>query len=91
MQITLFKALRSLKLNDDDATAVVESLEQHVERMVNNHIAAMEGKLTALEGKLTGLQTSIDAMRSQLNFVGVMIGIVGLAIAAAPLVARFVR
>jgi hypothetical protein len=98
MQITLFKALRSLKLNEVEATAVVESLEQHVESVVNTHIrtvesklAGLEGKLTGLEGKMTGLQTSMDAIRIQLNFVSVMIGIVGLAMAAAPIVAKFIR
>ncbi len=55
-----------------------------MESVVNNHIKAVEGKLN-------GLQASIDAMRSQLNFVGVMIGIIGLAIAAAPIIARFIR
>jgi hypothetical protein len=98
MQITLFKALSSLKLGDAEATAVVESLEQHVESVVNTHIQAVEGKLSGLEGKLvglegkiTGLQTSIDAIRGQLNFVSVMIGIIGLAMAAAPIVAKFIR
>ncbi len=51
---------------------------------MNNHIEAVEGKLT-------GLQASIDALRNQLSFVSVMMGIIGLAIAAAPIVAKFIH
>ena len=33
----------------------------------------------------------LDALRDQLNFVSVMMGIIGLAIAAGPIVAKFIR
>ena len=45
MQITLFRALQSVKVTDDQATAVFERLESHVESVVNNNVKAVEGKL----------------------------------------------
>jgi hypothetical protein len=55
-----------------------------VESVVNNNVKAVEARLT-------GLQASVDALRGQIQFVGVMLGIIGLAIAAAPIIAKFVR
>ncbi len=55
-----------------------------MESVVNNNVKAVEARLT-------GLQASVDALRGQIQFVGVMLGIIGLAIAAAPIIAKFVR
>jgi hypothetical protein len=71
-------------MSDDEAAAVVGAIEAHVESAVNNNIKAVEGKLT-------GMQATLDPMKGQIQFVGVMIGVVGLAIAAGPILARFIR
>ena len=84
MQITLFRALQGIKVVDDQAEEVVDRLEAHVESVVNNNIKAVEAKLS-------GLQASVDALRFQIQFFGVMLGVIGLAIAAGPIVAKFVR
>ncbi len=84
MQITLFRALQGIKLADDQAAVVVDRLEAHVESVVNNNIKAVEARLA-------GMQASIDALRFQIQFFGVMLGIIGLAIAAGPIVAKFIR
>ena len=84
MQITLFRALQSIKVGDDQATAVVERLESHVESVVNNNIKAVEGKLA-------GMQASLEALRIQVGFVGAMLGVIGLAIAAAPIIAKLIH
>jgi hypothetical protein len=91
MSISLFRALTALEVADGDPPGVVGRLEAHAESIVNNNIKSVEGRMAAMEGKLTGLQASLDPLRAQLQSVGVMIGIVGLAIAAGPIVARFVR
>ena len=91
MQITLFRALQGIKVGDDEADSVVGSLETHVESVVNNNIKAVEGRLTALEGRMVSMQGSIDALRFQIQFVGVMLGVVGLAIAAGPIINKFIR
>jgi hypothetical protein len=84
MQITLFRALQRIKIGADEAQAVVDRLETHVESVVNNNIKAVEGKLA-------GIQASLDALRFQMQIFAVMLGVIGLAIAAGPIVARFVR
>ena len=84
MQITLFKALQSIKIHDDQAEAVVARLELHVESVMNNNIKAVEAKLV-------GMQATLDAMKMQINFIGIMLGIIGLAIAAGPIVAKLMR
>ena len=84
MQITLFRALKAINIADQDAISVVHGIEAHVESVVNNNIKAVEARLT-------GLQASVDALHGQIQFVGVMLGINGLTIAAAPIVAKFVR
>jgi len=91
MQITLFRALQGIKVDDDEAEGVVDRLETHVESVVNNNIKAVEGRLTVLEGRMVSMQASIDALRFQIQFVGVMLGVVGLAIAAGPLVTKFIH
>jgi hypothetical protein len=84
MQITLFRALQGIKIADDEAEAVVDRLEAHVESVVTNGIRAVEAKLD-------GLQASVDALRFQIQFFGVMLGVIGLAIAAGPIVVKFIR
>ena len=84
MQITLFRALQGVKIADDEAETVVYRLEAHVEGVVNNNIKAVEAKLS-------GLQASVDALRFQIQFFGVMLGVIGLAIAAGPVVLKFIR
>ena len=91
MQITLFRALQGIKVDDDEAEGVVDRLETHVESVVNNNIKAVEGRLTVLEGRMVSMQASIDALRFQIQFVGAMLGVVGLAIAAGPLVTKFIH
>jgi len=91
MQITLFQALQGIKVPDDEAEAVVDRLETHVERVVTNKLEAVEGHFAAIEGKLVGMQASLDALRSQIQFMTVMLGVIGLAIAAGPIIAKFIR
>jgi septal ring factor EnvC (AmiA/AmiB activator) len=58
---------------------------------VEGQIAKVEGRVIAVEGKLTAVQTTLEAMRVQIQFMTVMLGVIGLAIAAGPVVARFIR
>jgi hypothetical protein len=47
MQLTLFKALQSLKLDDDTATKVVEAFEEHITMKVTDANAKLEAQLKA--------------------------------------------
>ena len=84
MQITLFRALQGIKVGADEAETVVDRLETHVESVVNNNIKAVEAKLS-------GMQATLDALKSHIQFVEVMLAIIGLAIAAGPVVAKFIH
>jgi hypothetical protein len=84
MQITLFQALQGIKIPDDQVAGVVAGVEAHVETVANNNIKAVEAKLI-------GMQATLDALKAQMQFLGVMLGIIGLAIAAGPVIARFLR
>lgn len=48
MQITLFKALQALKLDDDTATKVVEALEAYMATKMKEATAGLEAKLNAV-------------------------------------------
>lgn len=106
MQVTLFKALKSIKVDDDAATAVVASLAEHVDIMIGDANKGLEAKTDGLKAEINALQTVIStqygAMRDSLQdvkasqsrqttFLGAMIAIVGVAIAAGPIVAKFIH
>lgn len=84
MQLTLFKALQSIKIDDGRATDVVDCLELHLE-------AVVESNIKRVEGELAGMRATLEAMKMQINFIGVMLGIIGLAIAAGPIIAKLIR
>ena len=117
MHVTLFKALKSIKIDDEAATGVVDDMQRHVESVVNNNIHAVYGELSALRGEfkgelaafrsefkgeltamrgdirgeMKGMSAAIDALKHQVTLMGILISIVGLAIAAGPIVAKFIH
>jgi len=52
MQVTLFNALKSIKVGDDQATAVVEQLEEFMALKIKEANAALEAQNKALESKI---------------------------------------
>lgn len=65
MQLTLFKALQSLKLDDDTATKVIEALEEHIAMKIKEANAGIEAQLKA--------QTWV------IGTIGVMLALISLA------------
>lgn len=92
MQVTLFKALKSVNIDDAQATAVVDQLEEHLEKMIGDATKGLEAKLDATR---IGLEAKLDAQSKQLNFTNVLLGIVGLgvpvAVAIGPAIAKLVH
>ena len=76
MQISFYRALKSIKIGDDMATAVVDDLEEF-----------MKGRM---EDAIKPLQSSIDALRSQLTLFSILIFFTGLLIAAGPTIAKLI-
>jgi hypothetical protein len=62
MRITLFRALQGIKVSNDEAVAVVSSLEAHVESAVNHNIKAVEGKLERFPTKWGRVRRSESAL-----------------------------
>ena len=124
MHVSLLKALKSIKIDDEAATGVVDDMQRHVESVVNNNIQAVHGELTAIRGEfrgelaafrgefkgelaafrgefggelaamrgeMKGMSAGIDALKHQVTLMGILISIVGLAIAAGPIVAKFIH
>lgn len=81
MQISFFKALKSVKINDDLATEVVNSLEEYVSMTVKEATAPIMAKLDSIEA-------SNKARFAALQWT---IGILGFIIAAASLFSGFFK
>jgi chromosome segregation ATPase len=62
-----------------------------LEAKLEGKIAQLEGRIIAVEGKLVAVQMTLDSMRGQIQLMTVMLGVIGLAIAAGPIVSRFVH
>ncbi len=106
MHVALFKALKSVNIADEAATGVVDGLQRYVESVVTYNIQAVQGDLAALRGEfrgelaafrgemrgeMKGMSAAIDALKHQVTLMGILISIVGLAIAAGPIVAKFIH
>ena len=91
MHVTLFKALKSIRIEDDVATVVVDDMQRYVESVVSNGMQAVQGELAALRGETKGLAAGMEALKHQVTLIGILIGIVGLAIAAGPIVAKLIH
>ena len=84
MQVTLFKALKSIKVGDDQATAVVEQLEEFMALKIKEANAALEAQNKALESKIDGLKT-------QLTILSIMLWVISLASLAGPILAKLIK
>lgn len=84
MHITLFKTLKSININDDLATAVVEQLDKHLASEIKEATAGLEAQNKALESKL-------DGMKTQLTILSFMLGIVSLAALFGPVIAKLAQ
>jgi hypothetical protein len=65
MQIPLYQALKSIKIADEQASAVMVALEEHIAMKISDATKGLEAQLRA--------QTWL------LGFIGTMLAIIGLA------------
>lgn len=81
MQLTLFKALRNIKMSDAQATDVVEAIEEHIAVKVTEANKALEAKVDSVRTTMTvwfSVQTALLA-------------VIGLAVASAPVWTKMVQ
>lgn len=72
MQLPLFKALQSIKIDDDRATEVVVALEEHTAMK----IAEANAPLIA---ELKGVKAQIGALKWMIGLFGSVMAVIGLA------------
>ena len=84
MHLPLFKAMKSINIDDARSTEVVEQLEVFMASKMQESTADIRAELHAVNAKL-------DATRLQINFFGTMLGLIGLAIAAGPALAALLK
>ena len=78
MQLPLFKALKSVQVSDDQATAVVDALEEYMAVKIKEATAGLEAQNIALQAQLKA-QTWV------IGSVGLLMAVIGLAPAIAKL------
>jgi len=85
MHLALVKALKSATVTgaDADATATVEAMEVYM-------ASRMAEVVKGLDAQNKGIEAKLDALRANLTFTTILLGIIGLAIAAGPIVAKFI-
>ena len=87
MHLALVKALKSATVPgadaDADATATVEAMEVYM-------ASRMAEVVKGLDAQNKGIEAKLDALRANLTFTTILLGIIGLAIAAGPIVAKFI-
>ena len=72
MQLPLFKALQSIKIDDDRATDVVRSFEEYSAMKMAEATAPLVAQLEAVKSEISSLKLLI-------GFVGAILGVIGLA------------
>ncbi|MDR2857068.1 MAG: hypothetical protein LBV50_04390 [Novosphingobium sp.] len=89
MHLELYKALRSLRLDSDQATGVVEALEEYLAVKIKEATADLEAQMKGIEARLqsteSGLKAQIKAQTWVIGSVGLLLAVIGLAPAFARL------
>ncbi len=60
MQVTLFRALRSISIDDEIAQKAVEAVEEHIEMAIGQAVKPLENKIDTLIAQIATLSTKID-------------------------------
>jgi hypothetical protein len=95
MQLELFKALQSISVDDERATAVVASLEDFQAMKMKEATAGLETAIGGLKAELTSatarLDAKIDALTTITENMRWLIGAVGVMLAVIALASPFAR
>ena len=91
MQVTLFKALKSVNIDDTLATAVVDQLEEYVAVKIADATKNLEAQNKGLEAQIKGLETSIGGLKWQIGLFSAVVALAALIAGAGPVVAKFIH
>lgn len=95
MQIELFTALKSAKVNDCAAKAAVEALDASIDRRMDMSVQAVRNELVSMNAKIEGVKSEIhtvrtgyDSVRTQLTILTALVAVIGLIGVTAPIWSR---
>ena len=91
MQLTLFKALRSVNIDDTLATAVVDQLEDYVAVKIADATKNPEAQNKGLEAQIKGLETSIGGLKWQMGVTSAVIAISALIVGAGAVLTKLIH
>ena len=75
MQLPLFKALQSIKINDDQATDVVRSFEEFTALKMTEATAPLAAQLESLKAEISSLKWFIGLLSTVIAVTGVATGV----------------
>jgi hypothetical protein len=76
MHLELYKALRSLKLDSDQATEVVEAFEEYLAVKIKEATASLEAEVKSTKAEL---KAQLTAQTWVIGSVGLLLAVIGLA------------
>jgi len=90
MQLPLFKALKTINIEDEQATEIVDSMEDYIAMKMKEATAPLAARIEGLDAKMDAKLGALDTKIGALQWT---IGIIGAVIAIATAfsgVARFI-
>ena len=91
MQVTLFKALKSVTIDDTLATAIVEQLEDYVAVKIADATKNLEAQNKGLEAQIKGLETSIGGLKWQMGVTSAVIAVSALIVGAGAVLTKLIH
>jgi len=92
MQLPLFKALKTINIEDEQATEIVDSMEDYIAMKMKEATAPLAADIKGLDGRMGALDAKLGALDTKIGALQWTIGIIGAVIAIATAfsgVARF--
>jgi hypothetical protein len=62
MQVTLFRALQSIKLDDDKAEQTVDAIEEHIAMKITEANAALVAEIKSLNAQIIALRWLVGSV-----------------------------
>ncbi|CDG38953.1 MULTISPECIES: hypothetical protein [Asaia] len=93
MQLPLFKALKTINIEDEQATEIVDSMEDYIAMKMQEATAPLAARIEGLDGRMGALDAKLGALDTKIGALQWTIGIIGAVIAIATAfsgVARFI-
>ncbi|WP_336764088.1 hypothetical protein [Asaia sp. VD9] len=75
MQLPLFKALKTINIKDEQATEIVDSMEDYIAMKMKEATAPLAARIEGLDAKLGALQWTIGIMGTVIAIATVFSGV----------------